>query len=88
MEQFMESTLYTEFLSKGKEWLISDFPGLLIVLILFFIAMKIIRISFRKLRKTLISRAERDEKIDTVETEKRINTLISITQGLLLSCSG
>ena len=83
MEQILETTFWAEIVKKGQEWMMTELPGLLIVLALFFIMLKIIRIFFKKIKTTLIKRAEKDENTDIFETEKRINTLVSITKGLI-----
>ena len=83
MEQILESTFWTELFKNGQNWLISELPGLLIVSIIVFIASKIVRFSFKKLKRTLINRADKNTKVDTNEAVKRINTLTSIIHGLI-----
>jgi len=83
MEQILESTFWTELFKNGQNWLISELPGLLIVSIIVFIAFKIVRFSFKKLKRTLINRADKNTKVDTNEAVKRINTLTSIIHGLI-----
>lgn len=83
MEQILESTFWTELFKNGQNWLINELPGLLIVLVLFFLAFKIIGFSLKKLKRTLLNRADKNDKVDTVEAEKRILTLTSIIHGLI-----
>jgi len=83
MEHFFDYTFWVELFKNGKEWLINELPGLLITLVLFFSAFKIVAFSLKKLNKTLLSRAEKNDKIDTFESGKRINTLTSIIHGLI-----
>ena len=83
MEQIFENAFWTELYKSSQNWLIEELPGLLIVLVLFFLTFKIVVFSLKKLNKTFLKRADRDEKVDTVEEGKRINTLISIIHSLI-----
>jgi small-conductance mechanosensitive channel len=83
MEQILESTFWTNLLKTGQNWIINELLGLLIALVLFFIALKIIKFSLKKLKKTLLNRADKNEKLDSDETEKRIITLTSIIHSLI-----
>ncbi|WP_320129657.1 mechanosensitive ion channel family protein [uncultured Sphaerochaeta sp.] len=83
MEQILKSTFWTDLLKAGQNWMINELPGLLIALVLFFIALKILNFSLKKLKKTLLNRADKNDKLDTDETEKRIITLTSIIHNLI-----
>ncbi|MBU4444295.1 mechanosensitive ion channel family protein [bacterium] len=83
MEQILESTFWTELFKNGQNWLINELPGLLIALVLFFLAFKIVGFSLKKLKRTLLNRADKNDKVDTVEAGKRIHTLTSIIHGLI-----
>ena len=83
MDQILESTFWTELFKNGQNWLINELPGLLIAVVLFFLAFKIIGFSLKKLKKTLLNRAYKNDNLDAVEAEKRILTLTSIIQGLI-----
>lgn len=72
MEQIFESTFWTELYKNGQNWLIEELPGLLIVLVLFFLTLKIVGFSFKKLNKTFLKRADRNEKTDIVEEGKEL----------------
>ncbi|MDA3780438.1 MAG: mechanosensitive ion channel family protein [Bacteroidales bacterium] len=83
MEQILDSNFWTELLKNGQNWLINELPGLLIALVLFFIAFKIVSFSLKKLKNSFLKSAEKDDKVNTVEAEKRINTVTSIIHGLI-----
>jgi moderate conductance mechanosensitive channel len=83
MKQILESTFWTELSKNGQYWIINELPGLLIALVLFFLAFKIIGFSLKKLKRTLLNLADKDDKVDTAEAEKRIITLTSIIHGLI-----
>ncbi len=83
MEQILESTFWTELFNNGLNWIINELPGLLIALVLFFLAFKIIGISLKKLKKTLLNRADKNDTLEADEAEKRILTLTSIIHSLI-----
>jgi moderate conductance mechanosensitive channel len=75
--------IITELAVTGKEWVVNDLPGVIVVVAIFIILFKIVSIVFRKLRKNLINRADKKEDVDTDEAAKRINTLTSISHGFV-----
>jgi small-conductance mechanosensitive channel len=81
-EVFTES-FWTTVWESVIHWLISAVPGILFILVLGWIAIRLIVVILRKTKKLIISRAEKRDEIDADETEKRINTLIGI---LRISC--
>nr|MDA3819703.1 mechanosensitive ion channel [Candidatus Delongbacteria bacterium] len=83
MKQIFGTTFWTDLLKNSQSWLINELPGLLIALVLFFIAFKIINFALKKLKKTLLNRADKNDKLDTDEVEKRIITLTSIIHNLI-----
>lgn len=83
MENPLNEQLLTEWLLSGRDWLVNEFPSVLLIIVLFFIVFKLVRFSFRKLRQNLINRAEKNESVDTGEAVKRINTLTGISHGFV-----
>ena len=83
MKQILESAFWTDFFKTGQNWLISELPGLLIALVLFFLAYKIVDFSVKKLNKKLLNNANKNDKTVTDEAGKRINTLTSILHGAI-----
>jgi len=83
MKQILESAFWTDFFKTGQNWLISELPGLLIALVLFFLAYKIVDFSVKKLNKKLLNNANKNDKTVTDEAGKRINTLTSIIHGAI-----
>ncbi len=82
MEQIVSDSFWVDLFEKVKSWLLTDFPGLLILVILFFLAFKIIRFSFKRLTKTMISRVEKSETVEAAESAKRIQTLTRILHSV------
>ena len=83
MKQILESTLWTDLFKTSQNWLISELPGLLIALVLFFLAYKIVGFSVKKLNKKILNNAKKNDNADTDEAGKRINTLTSILHGAI-----
>lgn len=81
MEEIINTEFWEDFYATGKQWLITELPGLIVILIVILIALRISAFILKKLRKTLIHRADKKDKHDLAEAEKRINTLISIIGG-------
>jgi moderate conductance mechanosensitive channel len=78
MSRFFNEEFWAEAGRAIANWLITDLPGLLIIIFLFFIALRLIAIGTRKLKKVLVYRAEKSPNVDTSEASKRITTLTSI----------
>lgn len=83
MESILERTFWTELFKSGQNWLIAELPGLLIALVLFYLALKIVGFSVKKLNKKFLNNAKQNDKADTDEAGKRINTLTSIIHGAI-----
>ena len=83
----MKEYFTTEYLTKVWEmifkWAIYELPVIIGLIVGLFIVLKIIKVSIKKLKKTLIHRAEKSEDTDALEAEKRINTLTSILYGFV-----
>lgn len=83
METFFTDAFWAEFITNAQNWLINQLPGLLIITVIVFLSFKIVGIFFRKIKKTLIRRAQNSKDHDANETIKRINTLLVISHGLI-----
>lgn len=83
MKQFFEHTFWIELYKNGQNWLIEELPGLLIALVLIFIAFKIVGFSLKKLNAAFLKRAHNSLTVDTVEVGKRVNTLTAIIHGII-----
>jgi len=83
MEEVFTESFWTSVLEAFLEWSKATLPGVLFILILGWIAVRLVVVILKKSRKMIISRAEKRDEIDADETEKRVNTLIGI---LRISC--
>ncbi len=83
MVNIIDSKFWTELFANGQTWLIKELPGLLIAILIFFLSMKLIKFSLKKLKAAITNRTKSMESIDGDEAEKRINTLVNIIHGIL-----
>ena len=83
MKHFLSGIFWTELLNNIQNWIVTELPGLIIVIIILFVTFKIVNFSLRKLKKTLVNRATKDSEVDTIEATKRINTLTHIIHSLI-----
>jgi small-conductance mechanosensitive channel len=83
MEKLLTSEFWKTVIENLQEWVISELPGLLIMILVLFLVYRIFGFSLKKLKKTLIKRADKNTTVDTVEAEKRIKTLIRIVRSVI-----
>mgnify|MGYP006278397073 CR=1 FL=1 len=83
MEKLLNSDFWRSLLESGQQWLITEGPALLITIVFFIVALRLLVFFTKKMEKTFKKRAAKNEKIDPGEAEKRIHTLTSIIQGLI-----
>ncbi|WP_075589825.1 mechanosensitive ion channel family protein [Labilibacter marinus] len=81
MFEFINKEILVEQLEKVQKWFIVELPVIIVLLIAVVIAIKLTKVTIKRLKKTLISRADRNKYVDTLEAEKRINTLTGILYG-------
>jgi moderate conductance mechanosensitive channel len=83
MQIIFNNEFWRELIQQIQNWLINEAPGILVLVILFFIAFKTAGFAVTRSKNTLIKRAEKNTKADTDETVKRITTVISIVHGMI-----
>lgn len=77
MEQkYFSPEYWAAFLNQTLDWFIHFLPKLITLFILFFVILKIYRFTIKKIRNFMISRTDKSK--DSIESEKRINTLTGI----------
>ncbi|HKK58677.1 MAG TPA: mechanosensitive ion channel family protein, partial [Salinivirga sp.] len=81
MKNFLTEDFWTSIFEKASNWVINELPSIIILLIFTFIAFRLVRFLLNRLKKMIIKRAQRMDKDDASETEKRINTLMNIARG-------
>lgn len=77
MEQkYFSPEYWAALLNQTLGWFIHFLPKLITLFILFFVILKIYRFTIKKIRNFMISRTDKSK--DSIESEKRINTLTGI----------
>jgi small conductance mechanosensitive channel len=69
-------------LSSLYEWIITELPGILILIVATLIVLKVYKTFVRKLRNIIIKRSGKKEGTQTQETEKRVETLMNILRSV------
>lgn len=82
MENLFSEEFWEKVVDNSINWIVTEFPGLLIILVLFFLLLKAVGALIRRMRKTLINRADKNETVDADEAIKRINTVTDILQAV------
>ncbi len=84
MKDLFSQEFYDELFSQLIAWSIETLPQLLLTLVLFFIVLRSIKMILRKMKKLIINNVHSGNSEDQLEKEKRANTLINITRGVLV----
>jgi small conductance mechanosensitive channel len=82
LQQLFSQQFWTDILHQIISWFINQLPSLVLLIVILFISLKLLKLVIRRLKKIFIHHATKSEKIDTLEAEKRISTLMSILKGL------
>lgn len=83
MEKLFTTEFWDTVITNLQEWVISELPGIIIIILLLLVLFRIVSYSLKRLKRTLIGRAQKSEKGDAGEIEKRINTLVGIVKGAI-----
>jgi len=83
MENLFSAEFWETLLSGAREWIVAELPGLVIIIIVLLVISRIVAFSLKKFKKSLVTRAGKNEKKDAAEVEKRINTLVGIMAGVV-----
>ena len=76
------TSFMNNLLSSLYEWIITELPGILILIVATLIVLKVYKTFVRKLRHIIIKRSGKKEGTETQETEKRVETLMNILQSV------
>jgi small conductance mechanosensitive channel len=81
-EKLFTEEFWTTILNQFTKWVLNEAPSIVITIILLFVSLKVLKLIIRRLKKILIYRATKSEKVNTLEAEKRITTLMDILRGI------
>ncbi len=83
MEHYLNKSFWEAFYTKASTWVVSEVPAIIVLIIVLFIALRLVRLLVNRTRKIILKRSQDEEGSGNPETEKRINTLMNIVHGLL-----
>lgn len=82
LQEIFTKDFWSGILDNLMDWFINVAPSIILLIVLLFISLKLLGLLIRRLNKILISRATKNENVNTLEATKRINTLMGILKGL------
>jgi small conductance mechanosensitive channel len=83
MEKLFSNEFWETLLSGAREWIVTELPGLLIIIVVMFILFRAFSFTLKKVKLKMITRAGKAKDKDAGEVEKRINTLVDILKGIV-----
>lgn len=81
LNQILNQDFWYGIYQESMNWIVTNTPSILIILIVLFIAIRLLSFSTNKLKKWLVDRAMMKDDKTGLESEKRINTLTGIIYG-------
>jgi len=79
MDKIFDQEFWTSILLTAKNWIVTQGPSLLILVVVFIISFRVLSFFIRKSKKVILNRTRKDS--EDLETEKRIKTLMGIIHG-------
>jgi len=79
MKSLISTDFWQNIYERSLEWVVSDLPPIIIMLIIVLITLRILKAAFNRLGKIILKRSQAQQ---DVEAEKRINTLMGIVRGI------
>ncbi|WP_369403675.1 mechanosensitive ion channel family protein [Geofilum rubicundum] len=83
MENLVSSEFWQRLFSSLMDWIIIELPGIFILALVLVLLTRGINMGINQFKKVLLRRAEQDEKVDSLEAAKRINTLTDILMAVV-----
>jgi len=83
MDNYLQTTFWAKLINNGLNWMTTEMPGIIVVLVIAILAFATVRVLFKRLRAILVKRAEKHFHTDPNESIKRIDTLIGIIHSLI-----
>jgi small conductance mechanosensitive channel len=83
MEKLLTAEFWETLLTNSQQWIITELPGLVIIAIVILVLFRALAFSLKKLKKFLVGKAQKTDKDDAAEIEKRIRTLMGIVSGIV-----
>ena len=83
MRKLFSQATWLDIYDSFMEWVITELPSLLLLILATFIVLRILSFSSRKIKKLILRRIRKENTTKEEEAEKRAVTLLSIIKGLI-----
>ncbi|HKJ78255.1 MAG TPA: mechanosensitive ion channel family protein [Prolixibacteraceae bacterium] len=83
MEKYLSTDFWEAFAVNFKEWIVTELPSIVILVILLAITLAMVSYLVRKLKKILTKRMVNKTNEPNLEVEKRLNTLMGIVRTII-----
>ena len=83
MNKYLTTDFWETFATKLSEWIITDLPALLILIVLLIVTLRVSFVLISKLKKVLLNRMVHQNEDPDLEIEKRLNTLMGIVRKII-----
>ena len=83
MKEFFNKEVVAQQLEKLQGWMLFELPIIIALIIGLLIALRLAKYALNRWNKSLLTHAHKNHKVDVLEAEKRINTLMGIVWGLV-----
>ena len=80
-EKLLDSAFWAELLRRFLEWSVSNLPSILLIIVLLIFSLWFLRFSVKRLKKFIVARSIKGEDISSLESQKRVDTLLGILKG-------
>ncbi|MGM0666565.1 MAG: mechanosensitive ion channel family protein [Bacteroidota bacterium] len=81
-KELFTQEFWENVLDKFLGWLISDGPSLILVFILLYVSLKFLNLIIRRIKKIFATRIIKGDDAGSLETRKRMDTLLGIIKGI------
>jgi len=83
MKEFFNKEILAQQVDKVQEWMLLELPVIFGLIIGLLVVLRIAKYAIKRFNKTLLKHAVKKEKVDALEAEKRINTLMGIVWDIV-----
>ncbi len=80
MNELLTEDFYEQFLAQFINWSVTTLPRILLILLVFFVVLKVVKSLIRRTTELIVQRTH-DSEADSQEREKRAKTLTGIVRG-------
>ncbi len=83
MNELLDQDFYSKLFESIISWTISTLPALMLIIVVFMATRWMLKVLLRRIKSLILGQVQKDGSTDQIEKEKRANTLINITRGVM-----